>query len=91
MLQTESLVYFGCAATSILCLLLLARGYMQTRVRFLFWAALCFLGLTINNLLLLFDVVIYPELDLRPGRSLATFFALAAMLYGFLWDDEMWS
>jgi hypothetical protein len=72
-------------------MILLERGYRRTGLRFLFWAGLCFLGLAINNFLLVLDFVVYPALDLRPLRNLATLFGLGAMLFGFLWDAEMWS
>jgi len=46
------LVYLLCMMTSVLCLILLARGYRRTRVKLLYWSALCFVGLAINNFLL---------------------------------------
>ena len=49
-------VYTLCAATSILCAWLLFRGYRRHRTRLLFWSALCFSGLALNNALLLFDL-----------------------------------
>jgi len=85
----QSSVYFLCMVTAIVCLVLLARGYRRTRVKLLFWSALCFVGLAVNNLLLFLDVVVFPvEVDLMPYRTLTTFSALAVLLYGLIWESE---
>jgi hypothetical protein len=74
---------------SIACLVLLLRGYLRERVRLLLWSSLCFVGLSINNVLLFFDLVVFPaELDLRPYRLLAALAGLGCLLYGFLSEAE---
>lgn len=40
------ITYVLCGLTSIACAVLLLRGYVTTRMPLLFWAALCFVGLT---------------------------------------------
>ena len=46
---------------------LLFRGYARTGARLLFWSGLCFVGLSVNNVLLFFDFVVFPtQVDLRP-------------------------
>jgi hypothetical protein len=53
------------------------------------WSALCFVGLSINNVLLFFDLVIFPtEVDLRPWRLLAALAGLLFLLYAFIWEAE---
>ena len=55
------------------------------------WSAFCFVGLTINNVLLFFDVVVYPDpsvLDLRPWRLIAALGGMLFLLYGFIWESE---
>ena len=47
-------VYILCALTSILCAVLLLRGYRATRTRLLFWASLCFVFLAITGLVMFF-------------------------------------
>ncbi len=85
----QSLVYFLCLVTAIVCLILLARGYRRTRVKLLFWSSLCFVGLALNNLLLFLDVVVFPvEIDLMPYRTLSTLAALGVLLYGLIWESE---
>jgi hypothetical protein len=56
-------VYFLCAATSIACAWLLFRGYRASKTRLLFWSSLCFVGLAMNNVLLVVDLVLLPSVD----------------------------
>ncbi len=35
-----SFVYFGCLLTSTFCAVMLAKGYLRTRVPLLFWSTL---------------------------------------------------
>ena len=59
------------------------------RSRLLLWSTLCFVGLTLNNILLFFDLVVFPtELDLRPWRLAAALVGLAFLLYGFIFESE---
>jgi hypothetical protein len=82
-----AMVYILCIITSILCLLLLARGYRRSKVKLLLWSALCFVGLAINNVFLFLDSVL-PFVNLMPLRMLSTFAALAVLLYGFIWEVD---
>jgi len=85
----QSSVYFLCLVTAVVCLFLLARGYLRTRVKLLFWSSLCFVGLAFNNFLLFLDVVVFPvEIDLMPYRTLTTVGALIVLLYGLIWETE---
>ncbi len=70
-------VYALCGVTSIVCAILLLRGWRNTRARLLFWASLCFIGLAIDNIVVFIDFVLEPDVDLYWYR---TSFALAAML-----------
>ena len=83
------LIYSLCALTSLACCVLLWRGYSRTRMRLLFWSALCFALQTVNNALLVLDKVILPtEVDLRLPRLLMAFAAACVLLYGLIWDEE---
>jgi Family of unknown function (DUF5985) len=88
-------VYILCAATSILCALLLWRGYRRTRARLLLWSCLCFLFLSLNNILLFVDRVVFPETELMIGivsfpvlRSLTALIGLLLLVFGLIWDSE---
>ena len=82
-------VYALCAITSIVCAWLLFRGYRRQRTRLLFWSALCFSGLALNNALLLLDLVFFPQIDLIFPRTITAFAAVAIMLYGLIWDRPL--
>ena len=43
-----------------LCAFLLLRAYGRVRQRLLLWSGLCFVGLTISNALLFFDLSLVP-------------------------------
>ena len=79
-------VYVFCAITSAVCAVLLLRKYRANRVRLLFWAALCFIGLTFNNVLLVLDFIVYPGADLAVWRGATSVGAIAILLYGLIWD-----
>ncbi len=81
-------VYLLCFLTSVACALLLVRAFDRYKTRLLLWSALCFVTLSVNNLLLVLDVLVLPDVDLRLYRALATFVGLCFLLYGFIWDSE---
>jgi hypothetical protein len=81
------ITYVLCAATSILCAVLLLRGYLRSRSRLLMWSTLCFIGLAINNILLFVDLVILPDsIDLRIVRSGSALISLLLMVAGLIWE-----
>jgi hypothetical protein len=77
-------VYLLCMATSGLCALLLARAWRKTRAPLLLWTAGCFVLLTINNVLLVVDLLLLPQLDLSPYRTLSALAAVSVLLFGFI-------
>lgn len=81
-------VYLLCFLTSAACTLLLARSYRRAGARLLFWSALCFLFLAANNLLVIFDLLLIPDMDFRFVRYLLALAALGVLLFGFIWDLE---
>jgi hypothetical protein len=75
--------------TSLSCMVLLFRGYARTTARLLVWSALCFVFLSLNNVLLFTDIVIFPvEVDLRIYRLLASLAAIVCLLYAFIWESD---
>ena len=81
-------VYLLCAVTSLVCALLLARGYRATRMRLLFWGAVCFFVLVATNSLLFVDFIIFPQIDLAPWRSGVTLAAFGLFLYGLIFESQ---
>ena len=83
-----AIVYLLCFLTSAACAGLLLRNYRLTGARLLLWSGLCFLLLAANNLLVVFDLLVLPDLDMRVERLLLALAALAVLLFGFIWDLE---
>lgn len=83
-----TIVYVLCALTSIACAFLLLRGYVHSRMRLLLWSGLCFAGLALNNVLLVVDKRVVPDVDLSAWRTLPALAGVALLLYGFVWDTR---
>jgi hypothetical protein len=81
-------IYTLCALTSLTCLVLLWRSYRATGSRLLFWAALCFLLLTVNNVLLVLDKIVFLERDLTLWRLTAALAAVILLLFGLIWEED---
>ena len=81
-----TIVYVLCALTSLACAVLLLRGYRRSGVRLLLWSGLCFVGLFLNNLLIVVDVRLVPETDLSAWRSLPALAGLVLLVYGLVWE-----
>ena len=84
-----SVVYFLCALTAILCAWLLLQAYRSRgRYRLLLWSGLCFVGLAANNLLLVVDKLVLPDVDLSLWRTSVALVAMMVLLYGLVVDAE---
>jgi hypothetical protein len=81
-------VYLLCAATSIVCGVLLLRGYHVSKTQLLFWASLCFLGLAINNVLLFVDLILLPDIDLFWWRTVPAIGGMLVLLYGLISESR---
>lgn len=76
---------------TLVCLtsgILLLRGFWVGRQRLLLWSGLCFVGLTIANLLVFVDLVLLTTIDLYPLRLICTTIAMLLLLYGLVWEGE---
>jgi hypothetical protein len=82
------IVYLLCAVASLVCALLLLRGYRASGMRLLFWAALCFFIFVATNSLLFLDLVILPQLDLSLWRTGFTLLAVSLFLYGLIFEAQ---
>lgn len=83
-----TLVYLLCFATSTLCAYLLGRSFHRTRSRLLFWSALCFVLLAVVNGVVVLDMLVYPDVDMRPARLWLSLAAVSVLLFGFIWDED---
>ncbi|HVM39033.1 MAG TPA: DUF5985 family protein [Sphingomicrobium sp.] len=84
-----TLVYVLCFLTSAACAWLLGRSYRRSGVRLLLWSTICFLFLAGNNLMLVIDLLLIPQVDLRIARLLLSLAAISVLIYAFIWElDE---
>ena len=74
--------------TSFACMVLLFRAYFANGQRLLLWSALCFVFLSVNNLLVFADVLVFPDVDLRVYRLVAALAGIVFLLYGFIQETE---
>jgi hypothetical protein len=81
-------VYLLCFVTSAACAALLARSYFSGRARLLLWSSICFLFLAVNNLVVVVDMLLIPEISFRLLRLTLALCAVSVLLFGFIWDRE---
>ena len=77
-------IYVLCAVTATLCAFLLLRGYATSRARLLLWGGLCFVGLALNNIVLIVDRMVLADADLTLVRMLPAIAGVSALLYGLI-------
>ncbi|HEX4003814.1 MAG TPA: DUF5985 family protein [Candidatus Acidoferrales bacterium] len=82
------IVYILEALTSLLCAILLLRGYARGRRKLLLWSGLCFAGLAITGALVFVDLILLPSTDLFLYRLCSTAISMAMLLYGLIWESQ---
>jgi phosphatidylserine synthase len=83
-----AIIYLLCTLTCLACFGLLLRAWRASRSRLLFWSALCFAGLTLNNFLLVIDMLVFAAIDLSTWRLAAALLGLLLLLFGLIWEEE---
>lgn len=83
-----AVVYILCFLTSATCAWLLGRSFARAGNRLLLWSSVCFAFLALNNLLVIADLVVWPERDLRLLRLVLALAAVASLIWGFVWEVE---
>ncbi len=81
-------IYILCALTSFACAWLLFRAYGQSRHRLLFWSGMCFAVMTVNNLILVLDKVVFPDVDFLILRQVTALIAVMLLLFGLIYEKE---
>lgn len=84
----NSALYILTCLTTLLCAVLLLRGYARMRRKLLLWSGLCFAGLTVSNLLVIADLMIFPNVDLFTWRTGSAAVSMALLVYGLIWESE---
>jgi hypothetical protein len=80
--------YTLCTLAALFCTWLLLRAYFRSRYKLLLWGGLCFLGLTLNNALLVVDKYVFPDVNLFTWRLVLALMGMMILLYGLIWDAE---
>lgn len=62
------------------------RAYFNNKTRLLFWSSLCFVCISINNILLFVDFSLGPGYDLSLMRSVVAVIGMVLIMYGLIWD-----
>lgn len=81
------IVYSLCTLAALLCAWLLLAAYRRGRSALLFWSGLAFVGLTLNNLLLGLDKLVFLQTDLSLPRNAVALGAMVVLLYGLIWKS----
>ena len=82
-------VYILGALATLLCGVLLIRGYRRAGKRLLLWSGVCFFGLSLSNFLVFLDLSILPaSIDLFLWRLLTAAIAMLILLYGLIWERD---
>ena len=79
-------IYALCAVTSLAVAFLLLRGWQRTRTALLLWSGLCFVGLFLNNALLVLDERLIA--DLSAVRTMPALAGVMLLLYGLVWRSD---
>ena len=81
----SNVLYYLCLLSSLVCMVLLLRGWRRTGMRLLLWSGICFVFLSASNLVLLVEVEqVDPGLHAyRLGLGLL---AGTVLLCGFIWE-----
>jgi hypothetical protein len=81
-------IFVLCALTSLACAWLLLGSYRRTGHRLLFWSGASFVAFTINNVFLVLDKIVFPDVDLLPLRQASALVAVLLLLYGLIYEKE---
>jgi len=83
------IVYILGTLITLLCTILLLRGYLRGRQKLLLWSGLCFAGLTVSNMLVFVDLVVFPTaVDLHLWRLSTAAAGMLVLLFGLIWHSE---
>jgi hypothetical protein len=83
-----AIIYSLCSLAALACAYLLLQAYRRSGYRLLLWSGLCFVGLTVNNMLLVADKLIFPDIDFTLWRNASVLVAMTVLLFGLIWDTE---
>jgi hypothetical protein len=82
------MVYLLSVLVTLACAYLLLRAYLRVRQRLLLWSGLCFVGLTMSNVIVVLDLLVLPNVNLYVWRLGAAAFSMLLLLYGLVWESD---
>lgn len=82
-----SIVYLLCAVTSLWCAWLLFSNFKKAKTGILFWSGLCFACLSLSNVALFIDLVLFSSMDLYLVRTIPTVVGVALLAWGLIWES----
>lgn len=81
-------IYSLCTLTSLACAWLLLSSYRRTRHRLLFWSGASFVAMTVNNVFLVLDKIVFPDVYLLPVRQGLALLSMLLLLYGLIYEKD---
>ena len=78
------IIYLLCALASSTCALLLMRAHLRVPTKLLFWSAIAFALMAVDNLLLVVDMIVVPQRDLRVLRTFIGLLGMVVLLFALV-------
>lgn len=79
-------LYVFTIVVTLFCAVLLLRAWTRVRRGLLLWSGLCFVGLTLDSVLVLVDMILFPSLDLFTWRLASVAISLSLLVFGMIWE-----
>ncbi|MGA7884241.1 MAG: DUF5985 family protein [Acidobacteriaceae bacterium] len=79
-------LYIITILVTLVCAVLLLRAYVRVRRGLLLWSGLCFAGLTIDSVLVLADMMLFPDVDLYTWRLASVAVSVSLLVFGMIWE-----
>lgn len=82
-----AVIYSLCALLSVAIAALLWRSYARRRTRIVYWSALCFSGLAVNNALLVLDRLVFLDSDWTVERQFVALLSVGVLVFGLVYEE----
>jgi hypothetical protein len=79
-------LYIVTIFVTLFCAVLLLRAWIRVRRGLLLWSGLCFVGLTLDSVLVLADMILFPSIDLYHWRLGSVALSVSLLLFGMIWE-----
>ena len=82
------IVYILCSVAALACAGLLARAWWKKPSRLLLWSSVCFAALAANSIVVVIDLMVLHQYDLRPLRLIIAAAGLVFLLFALMTEVE---